>query len=589
MAEVIGLVSSFLTLAAFASKSARKLHNTVKSFRSRPEQVRELSKELEGLCSALQELTETKSSSVKDVDYLALQMPLERCGTTCEEFEQSILKWHSRLGYRRKSLRDWARLKCMGKGIDSFRQQFLEYRCAFSIVVTNINLHASSITSKCLKDYKALIQSATSDLQAHFQSVDGRLDSLLGSTIPKGDSEVIESNYAQGEWRSTQRCLRICAQLSQHIRQLELARIPGSQSAPYLRDAKSEAEKVFHKSLQKSMDSLESAATALREHMRDLLDRLATNSKMPVSSDEIEDLTDLWKEWETVRQCLDICSKANDNLEEKIFIVKNHATGNDEFQLLASIDGETTCGKGVGFSWRARQLEGRASDRTFQQATAALARRTNSFLRGVAELEEATKSCGSHTQAVQENGNDGMEEKRDRGLHDVEALTNRCCKRTSTPNNQVETEQQEQQDYGQDMLKSDSIMNRRQVGFARVKIDILSFTRPSPSAHLDQDSMTPSENETDFEGECCDNENNSEDVSEDVYFQKNQSPDGGGEFSSSSRDSTVNRSGADMNTDGSDNNGGQDPSPPRNPSRKTSKRTQFRFACPYQAFEASQT
>ncbi|EWZ33803.1 hypothetical protein FOZG_13497 [Fusarium oxysporum Fo47] len=370
MAEVIGLVSSFLTLAAFPSKSARKLHNTVKSFRSRPEQVRELSKELEGLCSALQELTETKSSSVKDVDYLALQMPLERCGTTCEEFEQSILKWHSRLGYSRKSLRDWARLKCMGKGIDSFRQQFLEYRCTFSIVVTNINL------------------------------VDGRLDSLLGSTIPKGDSEVIESNYAQGEWRSTQRCLRICAQLSQHIRQLELARIPGSQSAPYLRDAKSEAEKVFHKSLQKSMDSLESAATALREHMRDLLDRLATNSKMPVSSDEIEDLTDLWKEWETVRQCLDICSKANDNLEEKIFIVKNHATGNDEFQLLASIDGETTCGKGVGFSWRARQLEGRASDRTFQQATAALARRTNSFLRGVAELEEATKSCGSHTQAV---------------------------------------------------------------------------------------------------------------------------------------------------------------------------------------------
>jgi hypothetical protein len=102
--------------------------------------------------------------------------------------------------------------------------------------------------------------------------------------------------------------------------------------------------------------------------MQDLIDRLLTKSKKAMSSEEeIADLARLREEWETARQCIDICSKADTHLKENASTIENYATGDETIQFLVSTDGKTVHGKNQGFGWRTRQVGGHFSDTSLQQ------------------------------------------------------------------------------------------------------------------------------------------------------------------------------------------------------------------------------
>jgi hypothetical protein len=139
MAEVIGLTSGLLTLAAFAFQSSVTLYKTVDSFQTHPKRVRDLKEEAEALCAVLSSLTETVGSTT-EVDLSTLKLPLLRCGNHCKEFEQEILKCSSRSGGSRTSFRDWAKLKYMGDDIDGFRQLLAGYKTTIVIALTDANL-----------------------------------------------------------------------------------------------------------------------------------------------------------------------------------------------------------------------------------------------------------------------------------------------------------------------------------------------------------------------------------------------------------------------------------------------------------------
>jgi hypothetical protein len=139
MAEPIGVASGLLTLATFAFQSSVTLYKTVQSFQFHPKRVRDLEEELEALSGVLGSLTETVSATT-DVDLSALDLPLQRCGNACKEFEQEIMKYSSRSGGSRASFRDWAKLRYMGDDIDGFRQLLAGYKSTINIALTDANL-----------------------------------------------------------------------------------------------------------------------------------------------------------------------------------------------------------------------------------------------------------------------------------------------------------------------------------------------------------------------------------------------------------------------------------------------------------------
>ena len=156
---------------------------------------------------------------------------------------------------------------------------------------------------------------------------------------------------------SAQKCLQICAQLSDHINQIQLT--------PELPDTL--PERLTTEGLQECKNSLNLTTAKLESYMKDRIDRLVTKSKTAMTSEEdLADLIRLQEEWETTRQSREICSKAEIHLRENITTIDNYATG-DAIQFMVSTDGHIIHGKNRGLGWRTRQVGGHLSDLTVQQ------------------------------------------------------------------------------------------------------------------------------------------------------------------------------------------------------------------------------
>ena len=139
MAEPIGIASGLVALATFAFHSSVALYETVNSYNSHQQRVRDLAEETSALSGVLGSLAETISAST-DLDLSALEIPLRRCGMACGEFEQEIKKCSSRSGGSRASFRDWAKLRYMGEDIDGFRRVLSGYKMTIAIALSDANL-----------------------------------------------------------------------------------------------------------------------------------------------------------------------------------------------------------------------------------------------------------------------------------------------------------------------------------------------------------------------------------------------------------------------------------------------------------------
>ena len=139
MAELIGVASGVAGLATFAFQASIALYETVNSYSSHQQRVRDLAEETSALSGVLGSLAETIRASA-DLELSALEIPLRRCGKACEEFELEIKKCSSRSGGSRASFRDWARLRYMGEDIDGFRRVLSGYKLTITIALSDANL-----------------------------------------------------------------------------------------------------------------------------------------------------------------------------------------------------------------------------------------------------------------------------------------------------------------------------------------------------------------------------------------------------------------------------------------------------------------
>ena len=229
------------------------------------------------------------------------------------------------------------------------------------ILFSNLVSRKSSVTAESIEGYKALIKTATDDLQAHLESIDEKLEVVFRQTVTESSSDAVELRLIKEERLSTQKCLQICDQLSDHINQIQLTP-KRSASSPGPIDPDAIPETITNAGLQECKNSLALTAARLESYMKDIMDRLVTKSKTAMTSeDEVADLARLREEWVTARQCMDICSKADNHLKENVSNIDNYATG-DAIQFMVSTNGKIIHGRNKGLGWRTRQVGGYLSD-----------------------------------------------------------------------------------------------------------------------------------------------------------------------------------------------------------------------------------
>lgn len=88
-------------------------------------------------------------------------------------------------------------------------------------------------------------------------------------------------DFIQEEQLSTQRCLQICAQLSDRIDQSRLTH-QSSSGSPGFANPDTLPERLTNMGLQECKDCLALTASKLEKHMQDLMDRLITKSKTAI-------------------------------------------------------------------------------------------------------------------------------------------------------------------------------------------------------------------------------------------------------------------------------------------------------------------
>jgi hypothetical protein len=211
-----------------------------------------------------------------------------------------------------------------------------------------------------------MIKTATDDLEARLESIDGKLATIFERTVTETDSDAKELQRIKEERSSTQKCLEICAQLADHIQRIQLRSTPGPNlSSSFDADY---ANQVTNEGLQTCKERLSQTIDRLEKHMQELMNRLIEKSAAKMNSKvEAAELTRLREEWTTARQCLDICSSAESHVKQNISIIDNYARGDDTVQFLVSTNGKTIHGKNRGFGIMTRQVGGHLSDASLQQ------------------------------------------------------------------------------------------------------------------------------------------------------------------------------------------------------------------------------
>jgi hypothetical protein len=66
-----------------------------------------------------------------------------------------------------------------------------------------------------------MIESTTDDLKAHLESINENIEKIVGKNASGSSTDAGEIHLMEEERLSTQKCLEICQQLSNHIDQLQ--------------------------------------------------------------------------------------------------------------------------------------------------------------------------------------------------------------------------------------------------------------------------------------------------------------------------------------------------------------------------------
>lgn len=196
--------------------------------------------------------------------------------------------------------------------------------------------------------------------------MDEKLERILSQNAAGSELDASEVKRIKDERLSTEKCLQICSQLSEHIDQIHKTAL-NNGSANADSGSSSIPEKITNDGLKECKSSLARMAQELASHEKQLFDRLMSKlDPTSASQENTADITRLRDEWQSTRKSMDILSAAGNHLDQNISIIENHAAG-DAVQVMVSTNGKTLHGTNRAVGWRSRQIGGYLDDETVRQ------------------------------------------------------------------------------------------------------------------------------------------------------------------------------------------------------------------------------
>ena len=206
------------------------------------------------------------------------------------------------------------------------------------------------------------MRSARADLNGRIETINEAIQaesSRQSATRPASKGSQVEE--LREERQSTQDCLKVCAQLSDHISRLRSANTnrPLDSSEAELSDINDGLPEC-----KASVSSLLADLEAREEELfSKLLEKLEATDPASVSAEEI---TALRSELDSTRRSMKVLQSARNQLERQTSVIENHATG-DAVQFMVSTKGKLLRGKNRSLGWKARQGGGYMDDETVKQ------------------------------------------------------------------------------------------------------------------------------------------------------------------------------------------------------------------------------
>lgn len=235
----------------------------------------------------------------------------------------------------------------------------------------------SSATTESLEVYNNLLNTAKADLEDRLERIDDKLQHIIGENVTESESDGSEARLMREERLSTMKCLQVCAQLSDHISQIQLSASRSSSRSDQT-DLDLPPQRITNEGLQECKNSLARTPLKLEEYEKQLFGRLMDRSKTAnTSEEERADIARLRDELAATRQGMEICSRAQEHMKGDVSTIDNYATG-DAVQFMVSTSEKTIHGKNQGLGWRTRQVGGHISDESLQQIARSLTSITTS-------------------------------------------------------------------------------------------------------------------------------------------------------------------------------------------------------------------
>lgn len=145
MADPLSIPAGVIAIITATIQSSTALYNAIESFKSYPQRVQELLKQLKSLTkilSSLHELSEQDESVGAP-----LESPLRECRATCDRFRQ-LLELHRGSLSNSKSIPKWISFRFRNGDIVNFMETLAVYKSTIAIAIADANLCVPCLSSQ---------------------------------------------------------------------------------------------------------------------------------------------------------------------------------------------------------------------------------------------------------------------------------------------------------------------------------------------------------------------------------------------------------------------------------------------------------
>ncbi|GJC89249.1 hypothetical protein ColLi_12087 [Colletotrichum liriopes] len=393
MADPLSIATSVLAVGAFALNSSVALHGIIRGLQSQNKDARALKAEVGDLTGVLSSLLETIANN-PSLDFKPLERPLQRCGNACEEYSKIIAQCtkHSN-DTSRSSVRDWITQKYLQGDINDFRAMLAAHKSTINIALANANLRIAAISPEVLEDYKDMISDTTSDLKAHLEDLQGKIDRLKDGDTVAIDDVAKEWHEMLEEKESTQQGLEMCAQLSAQIVRFESASKERIQFSE-----RPSAHKHIKTGLSEAGRSIQSLVARLQTHEALISSQLeAMSLKEALSEPVAAQLARLQQTKESVSQCIQIVSDAGELANERSNVFEDLTLADNSYALSVSTVRDLVTARRLNLSGRSRHVGGQVTNETVQKTMDALTQLDAEYIRSLKDAQPHRQASPSAT------------------------------------------------------------------------------------------------------------------------------------------------------------------------------------------------